>query len=129
MSKKWKFGRIMDTGVTYLILIAVAFVFFFPCLWLILASFSKSGTIYSFDGFFPKEYSLASFQLPEMVFEHTFCGDGKLYFRNVSCNFDGLYDVKIYVQSQKTNDENHNGTRNVPFFYGDDCGLSLNDAV
>ena len=39
-------GRILDTGMTYLILLAVAFVFFFPCLWLILASFSKSGTIY-----------------------------------------------------------------------------------
>ena len=62
MSKKWKFGRMMDTGITYLILAAVAFVFFFPCLWLILASFSKSGTIYSFNGFFPKEYSFASFQ-------------------------------------------------------------------
>lgn len=32
-------GRILDTGMTYLILFAVAFVFFFPCLWLILASF------------------------------------------------------------------------------------------
>ena len=51
-------GRILDTGMTYLILLAVAFVFFFPCLWLILASFSKSGTIYSFDGFFPAGYSL-----------------------------------------------------------------------
>ena len=55
-------GRILDTGMTYLILLAVAFVFFFPCLWLILASFSKSGTIYSFDGFFPTGYSLASFK-------------------------------------------------------------------
>lgn len=55
-------GRILDTGMTYLILLAVAFVFFFPCLWLILASFSKSGTIYSFDGFFPAGYSLVSFQ-------------------------------------------------------------------
>ena len=55
-------GRVLDTGMTYLILLAVAFVFFFPCLWLILASFSKSGTIYSFDGFFPAGYSLASFK-------------------------------------------------------------------
>lgn len=55
-------GRILDTGVTYLLLIIVAFLFFFPCLWLILASFSKSGSIYSFDGFFPQEYSMASFQ-------------------------------------------------------------------
>ena len=55
-------GRVLDTGMAYLILLAVAFVFFFPCLWLILASFSKSGTIYSFDGFFPAGYSLASFK-------------------------------------------------------------------
>ena len=55
-------GRILDTGMTYLILLAVAFIFFFPCLWLILASFSKSGTIYSFDGFFPAGYSLVSFK-------------------------------------------------------------------
>lgn len=52
----------IDTTVTYIILILVAFIFFFPCLWLILASFSKSGSIYSFDGFFPKSYSLATFK-------------------------------------------------------------------
>ncbi len=62
MRKKLSAGKIIDTGVTYILLMAVAFIFFFPCLWLILASFSKSGTIYSFDGFFPSEYSLASFQ-------------------------------------------------------------------
>ena len=62
MRKKWKIGRVVDTTVTYILLIIVAFIFFFPCLWLILASFSKAGTIYSFDGFFPKEYSFASFE-------------------------------------------------------------------
>lgn len=62
MTNKMKWSRVLDTGLTYLLLAAVAFVFFFPCLWLILASFSKSGTIYSFEGFFPQEYSLASFQ-------------------------------------------------------------------
>ncbi|MGN0142997.1 MAG: sugar ABC transporter permease, partial [Roseburia sp.] len=62
MRKKISVGKIFDTGITYVVLLAVAFVFFFPCLWLILASFSKSGTIYSFDGFFPKEYSMASFE-------------------------------------------------------------------
>lgn len=61
MKKKVRFGRIFDISVTYLILLAVAFVFFFPCLWLILASFSKSGSIYSFDGFFPSEYSVQTF--------------------------------------------------------------------
>lgn len=62
MRKKRSTGKVVDTTITYILLIVVAFIFFFPCLWLILASFSKSGTIYSFEGFFPKEYSLASFQ-------------------------------------------------------------------
>lgn len=62
MRKKRSAGKVADTTLTYIILIIVAFVFFFPCLWLILASFSKSGTIYSFEGFFPTEYSFASFQ-------------------------------------------------------------------
>ncbi len=59
--RKIRFGRVLDTALTYLLLIAVSFVFFFPCLWLILASFSKSGSIYSFDGFFPSEYGFDSF--------------------------------------------------------------------
>ncbi len=63
MRKKRSFIKSLDTIVTYIILILVALVFFFPCLWLILASFSKSGTIYSFDGFFPTEYSLDSFRM------------------------------------------------------------------
>ncbi|MCM1284356.1 MAG: ABC transporter permease subunit [Muribaculaceae bacterium] len=62
MKKRFSMGRLADTGVTYLILLAVAFVFFFPCLWLILASFSASGSIYSFEGFFPSAYSMATFQ-------------------------------------------------------------------
>ena len=52
----------IDTALTHLILIAVCFIFLFPCLWLILASFSKSGSIYSFKGFFPQEYSLDTFR-------------------------------------------------------------------
>ncbi len=63
MRQKQSFIKNLDTIVTYIILILVALVFFFPCLWLILASFSKSGTIYSFDGFFPTEYSLDSFRM------------------------------------------------------------------
>lgn len=62
MKKSRRIGKIADTGITYMILLFVAFLFFFPCLWLILASFSKSGSIYSFDGFFPSEYSLDTFR-------------------------------------------------------------------
>lgn len=54
--------KLFDIAITYLIILAVCFIFLFPILWLTLASFSKSGSIYSFDGFFPTEYSLASFQ-------------------------------------------------------------------
>lgn len=60
--KSMKTIRVLDAIVTHLILIAVCFIFFFPCLWLILASFSKSGSIYSFDGFFPSSYSLDTFR-------------------------------------------------------------------
>ncbi len=62
MKKQMKVSKILDTGITYAVLILVSFIFFFPCLWIVLASFSKSGSIYSFDGFFPKEYSIATFQ-------------------------------------------------------------------
>ena len=54
--------KFFDAAITYLIILAVSFIFLFPILWLTLASFSKSGSIYSFDGFFPTEYSLAIFQ-------------------------------------------------------------------
>lgn len=60
--KSVKSMRIVDTAVTYIILLAVCFIFLFPCLWLILASFSKSGSIYSFEGFFPSAYSLDTFR-------------------------------------------------------------------
>lgn len=59
---KRKTVRMIDAALTHLILIAVCFIFLFPCLWLILASFSKSGSIYSFKGFFPQEYSLDTFR-------------------------------------------------------------------
>ncbi len=57
-----KVRKITDVIITYLILFVVSFVFLFPCLWLILASFSKSGSIYSFNGFFPSEFSLDTFK-------------------------------------------------------------------
>ena len=51
---KTRVKKTLDVVITYCVLLIVAFIFFFPCLWLILASFSKSGSIYSFDGFFPQ---------------------------------------------------------------------------
>ncbi len=59
MKIKKRFGKnsIIDGVATHIILIAVCFVFFFPVLWLIMASFSKGGSIYDFDGFFPGSFS------------------------------------------------------------------------
>lgn len=77
--KRIKTTRIIDTAVTHVILIAVAFIFFFPCLWLILASFSKSGSIYSFKGFFPSAYSLDTFR---NLFTDTAMYNYPRWFRN-----------------------------------------------
>lgn len=58
---KIKPQKLFNVAITYLIILAVCFIFLFPILWLVLASFSKTGSIYSFDGFFPKEFSFDSF--------------------------------------------------------------------
>lgn len=77
--KSIKIGKIADAAITYLILIAVAALFFFPCLWLILASFSKSGSIYSFEGFFPSGFSFDSFKT---LFTDTEMYDYPNWFKN-----------------------------------------------
>ena len=55
--------EIADKFLTYSILIIVSLIFVFPCFWLVISCFSKSGDMYSFNGFFPSEYSLDSFKL------------------------------------------------------------------
>ena len=76
---KITFGKYIDTGITYILLVAVCIFFFFPCLWLILASFSKSGSIYSFSGFFPTSYSLDTFK---NLFTDTTMYNYPVWFRN-----------------------------------------------
>ena len=61
MSKKLTAGRVADNILTYALLIVISLIFLFPCLWLILASFSKSGSLYDFKGFFPQAYSIQTF--------------------------------------------------------------------
>ena len=55
-------GKIIDVVTTHIVLIAACMFFFFPVLWLIMSSFSKSGSIYDLDGFFPKSFSLAGYE-------------------------------------------------------------------
>ncbi len=64
MKKKSMHAReLADKFLTYAILVIVSIIFLFPCLWLVISCFSKSGDMYSFNGFFPSEYSLDSFKL------------------------------------------------------------------
>lgn len=56
-----KVKRSLGAIFTYCLLLFVSAVFLLPCLWLILASFSASGSIYSFNGFFPSSLSFNSF--------------------------------------------------------------------
>lgn len=60
--KKFLNGNRVDSIVTHIVLIAVCLVFLFPVLWLVLASFSKSGSIYDIEGFFPDTLSFGSYK-------------------------------------------------------------------
>ena len=62
--KKKKFcnSSRIDSLLTHIVLIAVCIVFAFPVLWLVMASFSKSGSIYDIEGFFPDTLSLSSYK-------------------------------------------------------------------
>lgn len=63
MKKKRFFtGNRIDSVVTHIVLIAVCLVFLFPVLWLVLSSFSKSGSIYDIEGFFPDTLSFGSYK-------------------------------------------------------------------
>ncbi|MCH5159154.1 MAG: ABC transporter permease subunit [Clostridiales bacterium] len=59
--KRLSFKKFTEYVFTYAALIVIAFIFLFPVLWLILASFSESGSMYTFKGFFPSSYSVNTF--------------------------------------------------------------------
>ena len=61
MRKFFTKKSVLDTIVTYLVLTAVSLIFIFPVFWVVISSFSKSGSIYDYDGFFPKSLSLQSY--------------------------------------------------------------------
>jgi len=56
-----KVKKILGILATYCTLIIICFAFFFPCLWLILSSFSSTGSLYDIQGFFPSDYSFDAF--------------------------------------------------------------------
>lgn len=60
--KKFTAKKFFEYFFTYLALLIIAFIFLFPVLWLVLASFSESGSMYTFKGFFPSAYSVQTFE-------------------------------------------------------------------
>lgn len=50
--------KVLNIVLVYCLLLIVSTIFFFPCLWLILSSFSKTGSLYDINGFFPKSILL-----------------------------------------------------------------------
>ncbi|UKI47514.1 MAG: sugar ABC transporter permease [Clostridiales bacterium] len=57
----------------------MSIIFVFPIIWVVLSCFSASGSIYSFNGFFPSEYSLDSFKA---LFADTVMYDYPKWFAN-----------------------------------------------
>ena len=93
---KAKTKKVLGVLITYCILIIVSFIFFFPCLWLILASFSKSGSIYSFDGFFPQEYGFDAFRslfTDTVMYNYPKWFLNTLFIASMSCIFGTLLTI------------------------------------
>ncbi len=60
-NKKALTRRATNGALTYVALIIMSAIFLFPCLWLILASLSRTGSLYDFKGFFPESFSFQTF--------------------------------------------------------------------
>ena len=56
-----KAKKVLTALWTYCLLIIVAFIFVFPCLWLVMGSFSATGNLYNIDGFFDTRLSVDAF--------------------------------------------------------------------
>ncbi len=57
----YRVKKVLSGVAIYCVLIVVCAIFFFPCLWLILSSFSATGSLYDIEGFFPASYSFDAF--------------------------------------------------------------------
>ncbi|MDD4002842.1 MAG: ABC transporter permease subunit [Clostridia bacterium] len=79
---------IFDSIITYTIILFISCIFLFPILWLVIASFSKTGSIYAFEGFFPKELSTNSFSklfTDTMLYNYPKWFENTLYIALLSC--------------------------------------------
>lgn len=74
-----KLKKTTNVLLTYSVVLLVSIIFVFPIIWVVLSCFSASGSIYSFNGFFPSEYSLDSFKA---LFADTVMYDYPKWFAN-----------------------------------------------
>ncbi len=79
MKKKVTVKSLMDSVITHIFLIAICAVFAFPIIWLVMASFSKSGSIYDIEGFFPSAFSVSSYA---KLFQDTMMYDYPNWLKN-----------------------------------------------
>ncbi len=61
MKKFFNRKSVIDTVATYLVLLVISLIFLFPVFWIVISSFSRSGSIYDYDGFFPAKLSIQSY--------------------------------------------------------------------
>ena len=113
--------RLSEAVITYIVLIFVSFIFFFPVLWLVMASFSASGSIYDYDGFFPKSFSFGTYVklytdvwLSELAQEYTLYFGVFMRSFNSACDTDCLHHEQVQVQNEKTTYEDNAGAEHVP---------------
>ncbi|WP_248406111.1 hypothetical protein [Butyrivibrio fibrisolvens] len=111
--------RISEVVITYIILILVSFIFFFPVLWLVMASFSATGSIYDYDGFFQRalvQEPIISFLmiLQCMIIRHglgiLFCFCLLMHTFYSACDTYCLYHEQIQIQNEKASYEDNSGT-------------------
>lgn len=98
-----KVKRTLKCLLVYSLLIIIAFIFFFPCIWIIMSSFSETGSLYDFNGFFPESYSFESFKklfTDTGLYNYPKWLGNTLFVSVVSCVFSTLLIIgTAYVMS------------------------------
>lgn len=114
--RSFRVRNLIDAIGTHILLIAVCLVFFFPVLWLVMASFSQSGSIYDIEGFFPDSYSLASYT---RLFTDTTMYDYPNWLKNTLLLFVTLLtpNYQKILQIKRRYSIIHSDTKYLRLFY------------
>ena len=121
--KKYTLRRFADDAFTYTTLIIVSLIFVFPCLWLVLASFSKSGSLYDMRGFFPAEYSAQTFvdlftDDVNGLYPYKKWFMNTLYVSSMSCIFGTILVILTGYVMSKFNFKGRNGVKKLTLVLG-----------